>query len=675
MISLNINNINISLPTGSNIFQACLKLGITLPSFCYHEKLNIAGNCRMCLVELEKNVKPVAACAFPIINGLNIFTDTPLVKKARENILEFLLINHPLDCPICDRGGECDLQDQTFFFGKNSSRFFFKKRFVENKNYSPFIKTIMNRCIHCTRCIRYASEILNLPFYGTILRGNSTEISIYLSQIFKTEMAGNIIDLCPVGALTSKPYAFRGRPWELDRFESIDIFDTFGANICIFYKNFNIIRILPGINKNYQNEWISDRIRFSYDALTFNRILCFFTKIKNNLKSLSFLQMENNLLIEERQQNIFNLLYKKRYTRISTYYFFFGNILSHIFLEKFKKFNYLSFFIKNKSFITTFVDSRNFFLLQNFNIFLENNILLVNTQYKEIIPNFNLEIIKLVKNFKKNFLFLGLNLTTPSNLVYINLFFTKNFYFSLLSKIRKESLLFLYHFQKYSRIDLPNQLLFLNYLNLIFFKNNQISFTFTDANQILKSELNLQFNYNWFFFKNNFLKKNSKKILNFNDYFFNSIQKNNQNMQKNFFFGHHLNFAFQNDKKQYFIPIKTFFEEQDYFINMFGLIKKYNSKIKLIKNIFSLNDFFNKFLFKNIKIFNKKKFFTKLNQKLLRSPINYINLTLIFQKKYKCFLTLQPYELTNSFKINNITKASLNLLKAFDIFELKSNFN
>jgi hypothetical protein len=667
MLSLKINNINIILPRGSTIFQACLKLGITLPSFCYHEKLNIAGNCRMCLVEIEKNLKPITACVYPISNGLNIYTDTPLVKKARENILEFLLLNHPLDCPICDRGGECDLQDQTFLFGKNSSRFFFKKRLIENKNYSPFIKTIMNRCIHCTRCIRYATEILNLPFYGTILRGNSIEISTYLFQIFKHEMSGNVIDLCPVGALTAKPYTFRGRPWELDSYESIDIFDSFGAEIRIDYKNLNIVRILPSITKSYNQEWISDRIRFSYDTLENNRILFFFKKIKKKIIKQSFFQFESKILLEERQYNYLNKLYKNRYKFLSTYYFFFGSLISHKFLINFKIFNYLYLFTKNKIFTYSLIDSRNFFLLKNFNNIYEQNIILINTQYKEIIPNFNLELIKLFQNFKNKFFFNGLALSTPFlKSFYINLYFQKNFYNKLLIHIKKESVFFLYHIQNYIRIDFYNHILYLTYLNLILFNQNQINLTFTIANQIIKSELNLQLNYNWFFYQNNFLKKNYTKIFNFN----NNFLQLNQNITKTFYFGHHL--PINNKIYQYCIPIKIFFEENDFFINSFGFFKNYYSKFKKIKNILSLNIIFNNFLFLYKKKYNQKKYF--FSKKLIESSIIYNNLNVTFQKKYKCFLNIQPFEISNSSQINIITKSSFNLLKSFSLNYLKSNF-
>ena len=211
MVTITINNKKYDFKKDLTILQACEQVDITIPRFCYHDKLSVAGNCRMCLVEVEKSPKPVASCAMPIANNMVIFTDTPLVKKAREAVLEFLLINHPLDCPICDQGGECDLQDITLNYGSDRSRFFEFKRGVEDKECGPIIKTIMTRCIHCTRCIRFISEIAGTDSLGTLGRGENTEIGTYVNKFIKTELSGNLVDLCPVGALTSKPYAFSAR--------------------------------------------------------------------------------------------------------------------------------------------------------------------------------------------------------------------------------------------------------------------------------------------------------------------------------------------------------------------------------------------------------------------------------------------------------------------------------
>ena len=211
MLKLKVNDIDVEVEEGLTVLQACEKAGVEIPRFCYHEKLSIAGNCRMCLVEMEKSPKPIASCAMPATEGMVLKTNTEKVKKARKGVMEFLLANHPLDCPVCDQGGECDLQDQSVYFGSDSSRFYFKKRGVEDKNLGPIIKTVMTRCIHCTRCIRFATEVAGLKDLGTTGRGKKTEIGTYVSKIIKTNLSGNIVDLCPVGALTSKPYAFKAR--------------------------------------------------------------------------------------------------------------------------------------------------------------------------------------------------------------------------------------------------------------------------------------------------------------------------------------------------------------------------------------------------------------------------------------------------------------------------------
>ena len=231
MVTVVINGVEVLVDKNSTVLQACESIGIEIPRFCFHERLSVAGNCRMCLVEIEKSPKPQASCALPVMNNMKIFTDTPLVKKAREAVLEFLLINHPLDCPICDQGGECDLQDQAMIYGSDSSRFYEYKRGVENKNIGPLVKMIMTRCIHCTRCVRFMSEVAGLGDFGTTGRGNSTEIGTYIEKNLNSELSGNIVDLCPVGALTSKSYAFKARPWELTSFDTLDISDGLGCNI------------------------------------------------------------------------------------------------------------------------------------------------------------------------------------------------------------------------------------------------------------------------------------------------------------------------------------------------------------------------------------------------------------------------------------------------------------
>lgn len=251
-------------------------VGVEIPRFCYHERLSIAGNCRMCLVEVEKSAKPVAACAMPVMKGWSIKTNSDFTRKAREGVMEFLLVNHPLDCPICDQGGECDLQDQSMAFGSDRSRFtdneLTGKRAVEDKNLGPLVKTVMTRCIHCTRCVRFASEVAGCEDLGTTGRGNNMQIGTYVEKMLMSELSGNVIDLCPVGALTSKPYAFMARPWELRRTESIDVHDAVGSNIVLTHRTGEVLRILPRINEDINEEWLSDKSRFACDGLKRQRL-------------------------------------------------------------------------------------------------------------------------------------------------------------------------------------------------------------------------------------------------------------------------------------------------------------------------------------------------------------------------------------------------------------------
>jgi len=298
MVSITIDNIKIKISSKSTILEACNFAGIIVPRFCFHKKLSIAGNCRMCLVEIEKFPKPVSSCTLNVSEGMRIFTKTPLVRKAQETVLEFLLINHPLDCPICDQGGECDLQDQLNFFGSDSSRFFKYKRGVSDKNCGSFVKTIMTRCIHCTRCVRFLSEIGGNNSFGMLGRSSNAEIGLYISDSLKSEFSGNIIDLCPVGALTSKPYSFKGRSWELTNYRTIDILDSLNSDIIVSLKGFNVLRILPCFTSFNISEWISDKTRFFYDSFDIFRIKKCWFKENNSFTSWAFsLNLMNTLLL------------------------------------------------------------------------------------------------------------------------------------------------------------------------------------------------------------------------------------------------------------------------------------------------------------------------------------------------------------------------------------------
>ncbi|KAI9219749.1 putative NADH dehydrogenase 78K chain precursor [Blastocladiella britannica] len=274
LVDITIDGKSVRVEQGSALIQACEQAGVDIPRFCYHDRLAIAGNCRMCLVEIEKSPKPQASCAMPVMPGMIVKTNTPVVKKAREGVMEFLLANHPLDCPICDQGGECDLQDQSVRYGGDRSRFAepVGKRAVEDKNLGPLVKTTMTRCIQCTRCVRFANEVAGATDLGTTGRGNDTQIGTYVEKALASEMSGNLVDLCPVGALTSKPYEFKARPWELRKTESIDVLDAVGSNIRVDSRGLEVLRVLPRENDDINEEWISDKTRFACDGLKRQRL-------------------------------------------------------------------------------------------------------------------------------------------------------------------------------------------------------------------------------------------------------------------------------------------------------------------------------------------------------------------------------------------------------------------
>ncbi len=288
MPKLTIDGQEIEVPAGSTVLQACEAAGREIPVFCFHPRLQIAGNCRMCLVEMEKSPKPIASCAMPAADGMVIRTDTPQVHKARKGVLELLLINHPLDCPICDQGGECDLQDITLFYGPDSSRFAENKRPVPDKYLGPLISTHMTRCIHCTRCIRFLDEIAGVSELGAVDRGEHMEITTWIESALTSELSGNIIDLCPVGALNSKPYEYRARTWELRKTESIDVMDAVGANIRIDARGSEVMRVLPRLHEDVNEEWISDKSRFAYDGLKKRRLDIPFVKREGKLETATW---------------------------------------------------------------------------------------------------------------------------------------------------------------------------------------------------------------------------------------------------------------------------------------------------------------------------------------------------------------------------------------------------
>jgi len=286
-----VNGVEVEFEPGMTVLQVAELAGEEIPRFCYHERLSIAGNCRMCLVEVKPGPpKPQASCALPAAEGQEIFTKTPMVKKAREGVMEFLLINHPLDCPICDQGGECDLQDQAMGYGRDGSRYDENKRAVEEKAMGPLIKTVMTRCIQCTRCVRFITEVAGSPEIGLISRGEDVEITTYLGAAVTSELSANVIDLCPVGALTSKPYAFEARPWELKKTESIDVMDALGSAIRVDSRGAAVLRVLPRVNEDVNEEWISDKTRYAVDGLSRQRLDRPYVRVGGRLQPASWSQ-------------------------------------------------------------------------------------------------------------------------------------------------------------------------------------------------------------------------------------------------------------------------------------------------------------------------------------------------------------------------------------------------
>src|SRR5215218_3840451 len=289
MPKVTVDGIELEVPQGATVLQACELAGREIPRFCYHERLSIAGNCRMCLVEVAPGPpKPQASCALPAADGQAIRTDTPMVKKAREGVMEFLLINHPLDCPICDQGGECDLQDQAMAYGRSFSRFEENKRAIDDKYMGPVIKTSMTRCIQCTRCIRFSEEVAGVPELGMLYRGQDSQITSYLERAVTTELSGNLADVCPVGALLQRPQLFVQRPWELRRIPGIDVMDAVGSNIRFDVRQRQVMRVLPRVNDDVNEEWISDKTRHHVDGLVRNRLDRPWVREKGKLREASW---------------------------------------------------------------------------------------------------------------------------------------------------------------------------------------------------------------------------------------------------------------------------------------------------------------------------------------------------------------------------------------------------
>jgi NADH-quinone oxidoreductase chain G len=569
MITIYINGIKLKVNKNLTVLQACNNLKIEIPKFCFQENLQIAGNCRMCLVEIENSPKPVASCAMPLTNNMKIFTETPLVQKARESVLEFLLINHPLDCPICDQASECDLQDQTLIFGSDRSRFFFKKRVVEDKYCGPFIKTIMTRCIHCTRCVRFANEISGIDNLGTTGRGNQTEINFYYQNIFNSEFSGNLIDLCPVGALTSKPFTFRARSWELKKREGIDILDSIGSNIKTDIFNNEIVRILPKTNFKINKEWISNKTRFFFDSLKYQRI------------KYPLLKDENNKFQKISWSKALNVLNKKlNTTDSSNIKIIIGDLieLESLFLLK-KNLNKLGIsnilFEKylNSNNLKINSDIPNHFLFNTSLKSIEKNdvCLIINSNIREEGSILNLHLINRLKkgNFKIAYLGHNNDFTFPiqnlglTNDILIKILLGKHSFCRKLKKAKNPLIIF-----DENILNQKNSYFLISkFKNLQTFNNNNINFFNTKTGFINFLEIN---------FDKPKLHSNREEIL----FLFNTNLKIKKN-KNNFYIyqGHHFTIDAQNSNL--ILPGLTFLEKKGTYINLEGRIQKQDQLLNL----------------------------------------------------------------------------------------------
>nr|AZL92974.1 NADH dehydrogenase subunit 11 [Peronospora effusa]AZL93047.1 NADH dehydrogenase subunit 11 [Peronospora effusa] len=660
MIEIYINNIKLKVNKNLTVLQACNNFKIEIPKFCFQENLEIAGNCRMCLVEIENSPKPIASCAMPLMPNMRIFTDTPLVQKARESVLEFLLINHPLDCPICDQASECDLQDQTMIFGSDRSRFFFKKRGVEDKYCGPFIKTIMTRCIHCTRCVRFANEICGIDDLGTTGRGNKTEINFYYPKVFNSEFSGNLVDLCPVGALTSKPYAFKARSWELKKKEGIDILDSLGSNIKIDIFNNEIVRILPKTNFNINKEWISNKTRYFFDSLKYQRLKYPLLKDnKNNFYKISWLRalnIINKKLIKTDSSKIKSIignltdfesifLLKKNLNKLGIL-----NIHYESFLNN-KKIKINSDLTSNFLFNTTLksIEESDLCLIIGSDIRKEGSILNIHLINRLKKGNFKIAYVGHKINFTYPIQHLGLTFKTL-----INIFLGKHPFCKDLKKSKKPLI-----FIGENILNQKNGFYFLSKLkNLSIFKNN---INFFNSQTSLINFFEITFSQS-----NNFL--NDSELY----YLFNTNLQKKLKISKNSFViyqGHHFTKDAQNSNL--ILPGLTFLEKNGLYINSEGFIQKneqilnltteqrkdsiiYRNIYKFLLNqnqlkltyFFKIKDILPYLLKKKIKIKNNFIF----NKKSLKININFLDL-LIKNNYYTNILEQYSKILINSNKI------------------------
>ncbi len=702
MIEVTINNKNYKFEKIITVLQACEQANVTVPRFCYHEKLSVAGSCRMCLVEIEKSPKPVASCAMPISNGMVIFTNTPLVKKAQESVLELLLINHPLDCPICDQGGECDLQDITLNYGSDRSRFFELKRGVEDKQCGPIIKTIMTRCIHCTRCVRFLSELTGVDTLGSIGRGEHMEIGTYLNKFIKTELSGNLVDICPVGAITSKPYAFLARNWELKKIESIDFTDALGSNIIInvrnnsFIKQYKndkestatdqILRILPKNNEFINETWISDKTRYNFDSINILR-----QKQVNILKKTS--DWGNFLtLFSTKFKNALSFQNKNNFVGIL------GNILTV------EELFYFSQFLKTYGINNILFNNNTLYNINtDFPGFYQYNSLLKNVEESDLIlliginPRIEASMLNLKlrkhffnKNVSINLIGTYADLTYPINHLgnsiktLINIVEGKNSFCKQLRKAKNPLIIVGSEFAL--RLDaklIQNLIRFLSKKSIVVFKNFiGLNFVHSNITQSHFCELGLSVNAK----SKSYLISSKKQAISQNDLLIaNNITEISKKIFKNNNFFCSLNtHRFENDQLfEYNLPINSFYERDSLNINVEGVVQKgFKSKTPLISARNS-EDIFKALISLDTNVKNKKNYFTKKwlvteapflnNKNSFRKKFNFDFFNLIENSSRSYLSNFKPL-INNFYMTDNITKNSKIMAECTLFLNNKTNF-
>lgn len=649
------------------IMEACRFAGLVIPRFCYHELLPVAGNCRMCIVELAHDDKKLhVACITPVEAHFEVYLNSFLTKKVRETILELLLINHPLDCPICDQGGECDLQEQTNFFGLESSKFGLQKKYVIDKNLNIFIKTIMNRCIHCTRCIRFSTDLAGVESFGMINRGLHSEISNFKSdQLFFSEISGNVVDLCPVGALTSKHYSFKARPWELKIAETVDITDDYGSPIYVTYKQSVIHRILPKYSYSKLNNLITDKTRFSFDFYSHNRLL----DVKNEKKVVSWSFVLNNLkyFLLNKKENKFSFLLGNSIglENLHSLKYLFGSSNNVSFFTLVDSFFYKNFYFSYfESLNSAFENSQVCFLFST-NIKLENALLNYRLRYKYLNEYFFVYSFgfKYNSNFEVSFINLNikfiLKMLEGKSQKFSKLLITSKNPIFLIGENFK---LRINDFNKFSSLIMK-----INFSSKYFFINKYINneaFYFLNTKIISKKQL---INSNLLFFINLDESLYLKKILFFTRNFENKVSVWMHSHLPTF------NFNFT-----YFLPLTTFFEEKNIFLNIERIpvyTKKIGMPISQAKNLQLLIKFILKKFYNNKKIIeNFEQSFSFLN--FLKEKVNFsFENTNSFFSKFFYFTAFSEYNtifLKYPFKVlvqdfyltNNISKNSQNMQKA-----------